>query len=228
MNNIYMYDNHTGVIIPSKIDTLPIVVLSGATVGDLHKAIEPHSKLFCVFTTLKDADIIVPSEEEANIVKRILDMNQSKEYKVEVKESVSWYTDKVDKNIIISGDLMDEKMISSFFTIYLDLLKDINKGISRIKEVKQFVSTNREIYYVMNTRTNKITIKVPRLEDAKRICNENPCLVVKNRQGKIIHKSTYGRVKLIKKDKSKTYTSKPETINNTNSKAVKIAINTRV
>lgn len=228
MNNIYMYDNHTGVTIPSKIDTLPITVLTGNTVSDLHKAIEPYSKLFCVFTTIKDADIIVPTEEEANIVKRILDMNQSKEYKVEVKESVSWYTDKVDKNIIISGDLMDEKMISSFFTIYLDLLKDINKVISRIKEVKQFVSNNREIYYVMNTRTNKVTIKVPRLEDAKRICNENPCLVVKNRQGKIIYRSNYGKVKLVKKDKPKTYVSKPDTISYANSKAIKVSINTRV
>ena len=224
MNKIYMYDNNTGVVIPKKIDTVPIEVLTANSVSGLHKLIEPHSELFCVFTNIPNADIIVPSEEEANIVKRILSMNQSSEYKVEVKESVSWYTDKVDKNIIISGSLMNEKMISSFFTIYLDLLKDINKGVPRVKEIKQHNPNFKEMYYVVNIRTSKITIKVPRLDDAKRICDENPCLVVKDRKGKVLHTSNFGKVKLINKNKPKTYTSSPEDKAVGKSKAIKISI----
>ena len=209
MNKLYMYDNNTGIIIPNKIGTVPIEVLTADSVKGLHNLIENRSKLFCVFTHVPDADIVVPDEHEVNIVKKILELDSSgKEYNVIAKASVSWYTDKAEKNIIISDSVkMDDKMFSSFFTIYLDMLKDINKGVSRVQEVKTQHSTRPDIYYVVNTRTNKINIKVPKLDDAKKICDQNPCLVVKDKTGKVVYKSKFGKVKLINKAKPKTINS---------------------
>ena len=209
MNKLYMYDNNTGIIIPNKIGTVPIEVLTADSVKGLHNLIENRSKLFCVFTHVPDADIVVPDEHEVNIVKKILELDSSgKEYNVIAKASVSWYTDKAEKNIIISDSVkMDDKMFSSFFTIYLDMLKDINKGVSRVQEVKTQHPTRPDIYYVVNTRTNKINIKVPKLDDAKKICDQNPCLVVKDKTGKVVYKSKFGKVKLINKAKPKTINS---------------------
>lgn len=209
MNKLYMYDNNTGIIIPNKIGTVPIEVLTADSVKGLHNLIENRSKLFCVFTHVPDADIVVPNEHEVNIVKKILELDSSgKEYNVIAKASVSWYTDKAEKNIIISDSVkMDDKMFSSFFTIYLDMLKDINKGVSRVQEVKSQHPTRPDIYYVVNTRTNKINIKVPKLDDAKKICDQNPCLVVKDKTGRVVYKSKFGKVKLINKAKPKTINS---------------------
>ena len=209
MNKLYMYDNNTGIIIPNKLGTVPIEVLIADSVKGLHNLIENKSKLFCVFTHIPDADIIVPNEHEVSIVKKILELDSSdKEYVVIAKSSVSWYTDKVEKNIVISDSVkMDDKMFSSFFTIYLDMLKDINKGVSHVQEVKTQRTIRPDIYYVVNTRTNKINIKVPKLDDAKKICDQNPCLVVKDKTGKVIYKSKFGKVKLINKAKPKTINS---------------------
>ena len=70
---IYMYDNDTGVHLPNKIDTYPITLITKCpSVASVHNNI-CDCQLFCVFTKIQDADIVVQSENDAVILKKIID-----------------------------------------------------------------------------------------------------------------------------------------------------------
>ena len=122
----------------------------------------------------------------------------------EVVKELNTYVNKGD--IIISGNIPFDDKLQSFFLVYLDLLnlsiEDNTKP--RVKTVN-FVNKS-SMYYIMNTRTKKILMKTPRIEDAKKVCNENPCCVVKTAKGEIIHRSTFSRVTIPN--------NKPKMVNN--------------
>lgn len=195
-NKLYMYLYNVDMEIPDKIETVPIELLLGSTVTDLHKQIENHSKLFAVFAKLNDSHIIVPSEKEASVVKKILDTlgtnGEYDDFVVSVKPSLIWYTDKVEKNIIISTETnWNSKVINSFFSLYLEIFSTTVNQLTSSKVVEK---KKAEIYKVVNIRSGSLLIKVPRLQDAIDICNRNPCCVVRNNKNEIVHRSKYGKV----------------------------------
>lgn len=209
-NKIYFYNHNTSINIPEKIDKFPTIVLNGDSIGRVLEQIADKSLLFCVFTNSIKYDFVVPSETEAKTVEKMLKTvgYNIEDIKINVASRSMWYSQKTKKNIIISGNIPFDDKLQSFFLVYLDLLnaslsEDDNKP--RVKTIKY--SNTSSMYYIMNTRTKRILMKSPVLEDAKRICNENPCCVVKNAKGEIVHKSTFSRVAIPN--------NKPKMINNT-------------
>ena len=197
-NKLYMYLYNVDMEIPDKIETIPIELLLGSTVSELHKQIQNNSKLFAVFAKLDNAHIIVPSEKEASIVKKILSTLGSNgeydEFSIDIKPTLVWYTDKVEKNIIISTSTnWNSRVINSFFSLYLEIFSTEVKKLNTSRVVEKKKS---ELYKVINIRSGKLLIKVPRLQDAIDICNRNPCCIVRNASNEIVHRSMYGKVKV--------------------------------
>ena len=185
MGKIYMFDNNTGREIPEKIDTQKVDVLLGSTVADIHNNISNKSTMLCIFTKIKDIDFIVPTEKEAENLRGILDFGNY-DYKVEAKATSVWYTNKVDKNIIISDNVdLSANKIAYLLAIYLNF---INKDGSNVKKPGN-------LYLVKNTRNSKIIYKTPKYAEAVSICNENPCtVIIDQRNNEVIYRSQYGRV----------------------------------
>lgn len=207
-NKIYFYNHNTSINIPEKIDKFPVSVLTGDSIGKVLDQIADRSLVFCVFTNSIKYDFVVPSETEVSIVEKMLktvgyDMEN---ITINVAPRSMWYSQKTKKNIIISGNIPFDDKLQSFFLVYLDLLnlsiEDNTKP--RVKTVN-FVNKS-SMYYIINTRTKKILMKTPRIEDAKKVCNENPCCVVKTAKGEIIHRSTFSRVTIPN--------NKPKMVNN--------------
>ena len=197
MGKIYMFDNNTGREIPEKIDTQKVDLLLGSTVTDIHNNILNKSSMLCIFTKIADSDFIVPTEKEAERLRGILDFGNYN-YTVEVKKSSIWYTNKVDKNIIISDSVkLDVNKLSYLLAIYLNF---INPDGSPIRKPG-------ELYIVKNTRNSKEICKTPKYDEAISVCNQSPCtVIIKNSTQEVIYKSQYGKVPV-------TYT-----LNNTKSK----------
>ncbi len=197
MGKIYMFDNNTGREIPEKINTQKVDLLLGSTVTDIHNSIINKSSMLCVFTKLNDADFIVPTEKDAEKLRNILDFG-SYNYNVEVRKSSIWYTNKVDKNIIISDNVkLEVNKLSYLLAIYLNF---INPDGSSVKKPG-------ELYIVKNTRNSNEICKTPRYEEAISVCDKSPCtVVIKRSTQEVVYKSQYGKVPI-------TYT-----LNNTKSK----------
>ena len=198
MGKIYMFDNNTGREMPEKINTQKVDLLLGSTVTDIHNAIINKSSMLCIFTKINDnIDFIVPTEKEAEKLREILDFGNY-DYIVEAKKSSVWYTNKVDKNIIISDNVkLNANKISYLLAIYLNY---INIDGSSIKKPG-------ELYIIKNTRNSNEIYKTPKYEEAISICNKSPCtVIIKRSTQEIIYKSQYGKV-------SANYT-----LNNTKSK----------
>ncbi len=185
MGKIYMFDNNTGREIPEKINTQKVDVLLGSTITDIHKNIINKSSMLCIFTKIKDSDFIVPTEKEATQLREILDFGNY-DYKVEVKSTSVWYTNKVDKNIIISDNVnIPANKIAYLLAIYLNF---INKDGSNIKKPGN-------LFIVKNTRNSKIIYKTPKYTEAVSICDQNPCtVIIKQSTNEVVYKSQYGKV----------------------------------
>ena len=198
MSRVYMFDNNTGIHLPEKIGVNKVNVLLGNNVSDIHKSIIKDSTLFCVFTKIKDINFIVPTEQEANILKEILKFGKY-EYTVDFKQSSVWYSSNAKINIVISDNIdMTAEEISSMLSMYITkVFNDTNKNI------KKYAG----IYIVKNTRNSKIIHSTPDYEDAKSVCDKNPCTVImKKGKYEVLYKSKYGKVAI------------PYTIKNTSSR----------
>ena len=208
-NKIYFYNHNTSVNIPEKIDDkFPISILTGDSINKVLNQISDKAAIFCVYTNSIKYDFVVPSETEAAIVEKMLKTvgYDTESIQINVAAKSMWYSPKAKKNIIISGAIPFDNKLESFFLLYLDLL---NKSLEednkiRVRTVK-YVNSN-SMFYIMNTRNKKILMKTPNIEDAKRVCNENPCCVVKNNKGEVVHRSMFSRVTVPN--------NKPKMINN--------------
>lgn len=187
VQKIYMFDNHTGKNLPSKIGAIiPDILLFASSIGELHKAITKDSKMFCVVTPLKDADFVVPTEGDKKILDEILAFGNY-DCTVIVEPSSSWYTIKVWKNIIVSGDIpLDTNQFATLLNMYLEACADYEKREDAKKRVI--------IFTIVNTRSGKEIYKTPSLDEAIRKCNNNPCHVVKDKDGNIVYTSKFGKV----------------------------------
>ena len=150
MKKIYFYNNYTNLPLPEKIDVYPVSNLLGDTVEDIKSKIN-NADLFCVFTHIQDADIVVSNDEDKDIIQMILNRSGRKEV-VDTRKDSIWYCDKVEKTIIISdtckflaGD------INSILYNFLRMTDALNER--NIKPV--------EMYAVQNTRNSEILIKTP-------------------------------------------------------------------
>lgn len=186
MKKIYFYNNYTNLSLPEKVDVYPVNNLLGDTVEDIKNKVSPNTDLFCVFTHIQDADIVVPNDEDKDIIQMILNRSGRKEV-VDTRTESVWYCDKAEKTIIFSdtckflaGD------INSILYNFLRMTDALNQR--NIKPV--------EMYIVQNTRNSEVLIKTPNKEEAISVCDKHPCCVIKTRDGTTIYTSRYGRTSL--------------------------------
>ena len=181
---IYMYDNNIGIDIPKKIGVYPVDVVFGSTISDIHKSIMP-CQLFCVFTPIQKADIIVQSSIDKAILRSIFKFG-NKSYNIDVKESSIWYSDRADKNIIFSGDLgLDGEDLKTILSMY------ISEVIAQYKAEHKYKIS---MYFVKNTRSGEELIRTPNLQDAINLCNTRPCTAVFTRDNEIVYKTRFGKL----------------------------------
>lgn len=185
MKRICFYNNYTNLILPNKIDVYPVSNLLGDTVEDIKSKIK-SCDLFCVFTHIQDADIVVPTDEDKDIIQMILNRSGRKEV-VDTRKNSIWYSDNSEKNIIISDTCnFLAADINSILYNFLRMTDALNQR--NIKPV--------EMYIVQNTRNSEVLIKTPNKEEAISVCDRHPCCVIKTRDGTIIYTSRYGRTSL--------------------------------
>ena len=185
MGKIYMFDNNTGRELPDKVDTRKVEVLLGSIISDIHKLIENKSTMFCVFTHMNDCDFAVPTAVDAQKLKEILGFGNYN-YKVINAPNSVWYTNKVDKNIIISDKVdLDKDKLSYLLAIYLNIIDKNGKTIPKPSEM----------YIVKNTRNSNIIEKTPDYNAAVLVCDRSPCtIIIKRSTNEVIYKSKYGKV----------------------------------
>ena len=185
MKKICFYNNYTNLDTPNKIDVYPVSNLLGDTVEDIKSKIK-SCDLFCVFTHVQDADIVVPTDEDKDIIQIILNRTGRKEV-VDTRKDSIWYSSNSEKNIIIS-DTCDflAADINSILYNFLKMTDALNQR--NIKPV--------EMYIVQNTRNGEVLIKTPNKEEAVSVCDRHPCCVIKTRDDTIIYTSRYGRTSL--------------------------------
>lgn len=192
---IYMFDNSTGVDIPRNIDVYQVELLLGAIVSEIHNRITP-CKLFCVFTPISEADIIVQSESDRELMSSTLQFGK-RNYTVIAKESSIWYSDKAKKNIIISNTVqLPASELASLLRLYLNEVDIKTRNDEKNKKI--------EIYTVINTRRNVVLEKTPDLREAVLLCDKNPCCIIINREQEEIYRSAYGHKPIPYKHKNHT------------------------
>lgn len=187
MGKIYMFDNNTGIDMPEKIDTRKVEVLLGSVISDIHKLIENNSSMFCVFTHIKEYDIVVPTVKELTKLKEILNFG-GYNFRICNSPNSVWYTNKVKKNIIISDTIdLNKEKLSTLLAMYLNLIDNNGKSIPK----------SSELYIIKNTRNSNIIDKTPDYQAAINICDTSPCtVIIKRSTNEIIYKSKYGRVSI--------------------------------
>lgn len=200
MANIYFYDNNTGRNIPEDLSGHKTTTLLGSTVDEIKNSILPESLGFCVFTNLKGtSDFVVFKDSDKEILQNLFSLSNTR-YNVDVVSQSMWLSDKVNKTIIVSGniDITDQKL-RTVLTLFFGITdKGYNEG--EVRTVSLRMAKPSTDYYVFNIRNNTPIIKVPSLEYAVEVCDKNPCCVVKNSSGEIVHRSVYGKVTLNKSD----------------------------
>lgn len=190
--NIYMFDNGTGREIPEKIDIYPVNLLLGNTISEVHNHVN-HCQLFCVFTPIAEADIVVPDEATAEFIRSILNLSQYN-YNVVVKSSSIWYCKQADNNIIFSNTVtLSASELATILRLYIN---DIRRKQPQVLKM----------YRVIHIRTQKLLSKTPNWYDAKVVCDKNPCTMIVDNENNVLYKSLYGKVrtttKLLKKSKN--------------------------
>lgn len=186
--SIYMFDNNTGIELPDKIDVYPVEILLGSSIGEIKSSIDLSAKIFCVFTHLKDCDFIVSNSKDADRLKEILDFGGFN-YTIGVKESSMWYSSNANINIIISDSV---HMNTSQISVLVKSLIGITNTDGTKNKVEQV-----EMYIIYNTRNSRIINRTPKYTEAIRICDQNPCCVIKKKStGEIIYTSLYGKVSI--------------------------------
>lgn len=178
---IYMYDNDTGVHLPNKIDTYPITLITKCpSVASVHNNI-CDCQLFCVFTKIQDVDIVVQSENDAVILKKIIDFGKYP-YKVEYSKSSIWFTNKAAHNIIISSNVkLSSDELYTLLKLYLN-------------EILLSTPKKRNSYRVINFRNGKQLMKTPDKQSAIDECNNTPCSIVIDNDGTEIYRTKFGKV----------------------------------
>lgn len=181
---IYFYNNYTSLDIPEKIDVYPTTVILGDTIDNI-KSKMAECQLFCVLTHLNDADIVVQSESDKEILQSILNRASRKE-KIVVKKDSIWYYNKAVKNIIISDTCKYQS--GDINVILYNYLRSVSNLTNKIKPV--------EMYIVQNTRNSEILIKTPNMNEAQDVCDRHPCCVVKTRDDTIVYTTRFGKTSL--------------------------------
>lgn len=183
--SIYIYDNDIGIHLPEKIDTYPLTLITKcSSITSIHNNI-CDCQLFCVFTKIQDADIIVQSESDVAILKNIIDFGKY-QYKIECHKSSIWFTNKAAHNMIIS----DRVKLSSN-ELYTLLKMYINEIL--ISAPKKYNS-----YRVINFRNGKQLMKTPDKQSAIAECNNTPCSIVVDNTGTEIYRTKFGKVSVSK------------------------------
>ena len=196
---IYMFDNHTGKEFPIKIGTTPVEGLLAPSISELHNLILKDSRMFCVYTTLKDFDIVVPTLEDKTILEALSSFGKYN-FRIKVESESIWYTKRVWKNIIISGDIdLETKEIATLLNLYISTCLEMQK--SSEKKLK-------DIFIVKNIRNGKEIFRTPIRQEAIKICDQNPCNIIINREGELLYNSKFGRVTPNSKNHTKVYKSK--------------------
>ena len=212
MANIYFYDNNTGRNIPETLSGHKTTVLIGSTVDEIKENILPNSLGLCVFTILKGTmDFVVFSEADKNRLENILSLSGDR-YNIRVASQSIWFSDKVQSELIISSnvDIPDQKL-NKILVLFFNITPDgYNENEVRMVSIsKPKYSTD---YWVFNIRNDKPIIKVPRLDYAISVCDKNPCCVVKDSRGNIVHKSNYGKVTIMPDNTVETLSAPKESI----------------
>lgn len=182
---IFMYDNNTGRDIPSKVGSFPVDMVLGSTVSEIHNTVT-ECQLFCVFTPIADSDFVVPTKDDQDILTRALGFGNY-DYSVSVKESSIWYSDKAEKNIVISNKVgLSDVKLSTLLMIYLNEIEAKKRAEGKIKK--------SEVYFVCNTRNGNEIIRTPSMDEAISVCDKHPCSAVLNRKEEIVYRSSFGKV----------------------------------
>ena len=198
--NIYIFDNHTGTTIPSRIGTVPVECLLGNSVSELHNLILKDSRMFCIISPIKDYDIVVPSIEDKVVLEALSSFGKYN-FKIKVEPESIWYTKKVWKNIVISSEIgLETADLATLLNLYITSCIDL-KHASQKQQVP-------EIYIVKNNRKGEEIFRTPNKNEAIKICNGNPCNIIENRNGDIIYRSIYGKVSPNSKNHMQKYKSK--------------------
>lgn len=196
---IYMFDNHTGKEFPIKVGTTPVEGLLAPSISELHKLIDKDSRMFCAYTTIKDYDIIVPTLQDKTILEALSSFGRYN-FKIKVESESIWYTKKVWKNIILSGDIdLEARDISTLLNLFISTAKEVEKKTD---------DKPRDIYIVKNNRNGKEIVRTPDRQEAISVCDRNPCNIVINRDGDLVYTSQFGRVTPNSKNHTKVYKSK--------------------
>ena len=183
MKKIYVYDNATGINIPQRVDVYPVELLLGSTISEIHTNINNDCKLFCVFTPISSADIIVQSKSDLEILSATLKFGKYS-FTIEMQESSIWYSNNAEKNIIFSNTVdLPSTEIEAILKLYLNELNLKKKIETKRKRI--------EMYTVINTRRNNILLKTPNFQEAKYMCDQNPCCIIVNRDYEEIYRSSY-------------------------------------
>jgi hypothetical protein len=195
---IYIFDNNTGVDLPNKVDVYPVEILLGSNVSEIKGSVPSSAKIFCVFTHLKDCDFVVSNAEDANRLKDILDFGKL-DYTIGVKPTSMWYSS-AKINLIISDSVnINQNQIAMIISSMI--------GITNIDGTINKTTIAKEMYLIFNIRNSKVLFRTPKYTEAVKICDQNPCCVIKQKSnGEIIYKSMYGRVSI--PTKSETQISK--------------------
>lgn len=185
---IYMFDNNTGIELPDKIDVYPVEILLGSSIAEVKSSIPNTAKLFCVFTHLKDCDFVVSNSTNANRLKEIFDFGEM-DYTIGIKETSMWYSN-ASINVIISDTVtLKPEQLSVVFKSLI--------GITNTDGSKNTSNTPTEMYIIYNTRNSRIITRTPKYAEAIKVCDQNPCCVIKRKSdGEIIYKSMYGKVSI--------------------------------
>ena len=191
-NNLYLYDNNTGIDIPVKFgNRYEATVLLGKTLNDVKNQIAKNSIGFCVFssTGLDNIDFVVPTSYDREFLSEILDSHLIPG-NIEVRESSMWYSDNARKSIIINPINKNSSTIRTILIGYFNILPKIEESI-KPKNVTVYESST---YSVVNTRNNKVLMKGTRLDLLKGICDKSPCCCIKDINGNIVYRTKFWKV----------------------------------
>lgn len=188
-NNLYIYDNNTGIDIPVKFGRYEATVLLGKTLNEVKDQISKNAIGFCVFSNNPDdIDFIVPTTHDKDFLSEILDSHLISG-SIEVRESSMWYSETAKKNIIINPTGKDISSIRSILIGYFGILPNIEESI-KPKNVTKYEPTG---YAIVNTRNNKVLLKGTRLDLLKGICDKSPCCCIKDNNGNIVYRTRFAK-----------------------------------
>ena len=204
MANIYCYDTTGRMKFPIQVSNHKLTTLKEDSIDSNVSMIEDGSLGLIVITDISnfgnDVTFVTTSEEDKKRIEDLLDDSDFGKV-VATDSTYGWFTTKCSSVVIIS----DKVGISTQeFEYFVKEFFEINgNGESKREVIIRDVIMNQpetvDRYYVINVRNSANSIEAPNLTYAKQVCDTNPCCVVKNGKGEIVHRSRYGVVNVSNK-----------------------------